>query len=203
MPVLYFLESRARCPGYTTAATRARRGRCRRTGHCGTAASGDTALRPGTPPRQRCACHTAGPSPPAAPVRPPLWKPFYSTHKNGQRGFFPQLVEGAFLSWFSLLCFLPRNNLLHFEWSSSWRFLSSEENLWRRRCSSLFLWQTLFCHRIWLNSMLWFWVVSRPSSLWRYLVFVVLLCQILETSSHLLSESAFEYKIKIQGLYTL
>lgn len=90
----------------------------------------------------------------------------------------------------SLLCFLPRDNLLHFEWSSSWRFLSCEKNIWRRRRSSLFLWQTLFCHWIWLNSMLWFWVVSRPSSVWRYPASIVLCVKFLEKSSHLLSRNA-------------
>lgn len=155
MLVLYFFESRARCPGYITVATlEPCRKRCSWTGPCSTGVSRDITPQEGAPLRQRCALHMAGPSPPAAPVSHSLWKLINSAHKNWQRGFLHQLVEGAFLNWFSLLCFLPRNNLLLFEWSSSWRFLSREENLWRRRCSSLFLWQTLFCHWIWLNSML-------------------------------------------------
>lgn len=178
MPVLYFFESHVRCPSYATAATPGPCRRCSWTGRCGTGVRRDIAPQRGTPLRQRCASPTAGPSPPAAPVRHSLWKLIYSTCKNQQRGFFHQLVRGAFLNWFSLLCFLPRNNLFLFECSCSWKFSSCEENLWRRRCSSLFLWQTLFCHRIWLNSVLWFWVVSRPSSVWRYPVFIVLLRQI-------------------------
>lgn len=145
MPVLYFFESRARCRGWSTAATLGRRRRCSWTGRCTTAASTDTAPQPAAPRTPRCASHMDGSFPPAAPVRHPRCKliPWHIT-----------ITCWSEPAGFSLLSCLPRDNLLHFEWSSSWRFLSCEENLWRRRCSSLFLWQILFCHWIWLNSML-------------------------------------------------
>lgn len=181
MPVLYFPESGARCRGWSTAARRARHGRCGGTGRCGTAASRDSALPPGAPPPLRCASPTAGICPRAAPVRPQPWK---LSH------WHTKITCWREPAGVSLLCFLPRDNLLHFEWSSSWRFLSCEKNIWRRRRSSLFLWQTLFCHWIWLNSMLWFWVVSRPSSVWRYPASIVLCVKFLEKSSHLLSRNA-------------
>lgn len=110
----------------------------------------------------------------------------------GVGGSLPQLV-------FTAVCFLPRNNLLLFECNSTWRFLSCEENLWRGRCSSLFLWGKLFRQWIWPNSMLLFWVASRPSSVWRYLIFTVLLCQIL---SEILAPS-FTKALWIQNKNTL
>jgi len=68
-------------------------------------------------------------------------------NNNLQKGFFYKLlwVGGILQLVFTAVFFLPRNNLLLFECNSTWKFLSCEENLWRGRCSSLFLWGKLFC----------------------------------------------------------
>lgn len=102
--------------------------------------------------------------------------------KNLQKGLSYKLLggeRGLFLNWFLLLCVLPRSDLFLFECNSTWRFPSCEENLWRGRCSSLFLWGKLFHQWIWPKSMLLFRMASGPSSVWRYLIFIALPCQIL------------------------